>query len=208
MSPPSHLFHSSSSAVLGSYISGVISGARSSASSWPRGTSFSGLLDRVRKAMRLSSRDWNVKERHNGIRTTLLFSVSPAAGFSAQPKKSNTKILDSCHKESFTSVVQESYTFITLTIKQLLFINTLLFIYLMPNSLSATEEAISTCNIWFFHVCFTLLALFTIWNWSWAAAQDCLFRTPLPCTATQISNIFLIINIKQWFSLQPSFLRC
>lgn len=62
MSPPSHLFHSSSSAVLGSYMSGVISGARSSASSWPRGTSFRGLLDRVLKAMRLSSRGWRVRK--------------------------------------------------------------------------------------------------------------------------------------------------
>ena len=55
ISPPSHIFQSSSSAVLGSYMSGVMSGARSSASSCPRGTSFSGILERVRKAMRLSS---------------------------------------------------------------------------------------------------------------------------------------------------------
>lgn len=55
MSPCSHCVHSRSSGVETlSYISGVMSGAQSSASSWSRGTSLSGRFDRVRQATRLS----------------------------------------------------------------------------------------------------------------------------------------------------------
>lgn len=55
MSPCSHWVHSRSSGVETlSYISGVMSGAWSSASSWSRGTSLSGRFDRVRQATRLS----------------------------------------------------------------------------------------------------------------------------------------------------------
>lgn len=120
MSPPSHLFHSSSSAVLGSYISGVISGARSSASSWPRGTSFRGRFDRVLKAMRLSSRGWRVGKSVKKLQ--FLWHED----FHHSKKNPIPKVSDSCHKESFTLAAQGSQTFITLAIQLLVFINTLL----------------------------------------------------------------------------------
>lgn len=120
MSPPSHLFHSSSSAVLGSYISGVISGARSSASSWPRGTSFRGRFDRVLKAMRLSSRGWRVGKSVKKLQ--FLWHED----FHHSKKNPIPKVSDSCHKESFTLAAQESQAFITLAIQLLVFINTLL----------------------------------------------------------------------------------